>query len=122
MKKYFPIVEIFGETELASHLKVNIDYELGGYSYATGRKSRRGYYVYVTPVTIKKHDTYNSESLIMFSGFKTLLKEVKRQSKSAVIEVEQLFTDESKFKALQVMVKHQLQSQYVIDFENPSEN
>ncbi len=63
-------------------IKVSVGYELGGWGVLNGEYSKRGYYVYVQPVT----RSGGMESFTLFDGFKMLLKEVKRQSKKAESE------------------------------------
>lgn len=72
MKKY---VEKDGQT-----FAVEVMYSKGGISYFTGKHEARGYYLNVRPVTLEKGDGYTSESFMIFSGYKHLLKEVKRKS------------------------------------------
>lgn len=65
--------------DMDQEVKVSVGYELGGWGMLSGEHSRRGYYVYVQPVTRGG----GMESYTLFDGFKQLLKEVKRQSKKA---------------------------------------
>lgn len=65
--------------DMDQEVKVSVGYELGGWGMLSGEYSRRGYYVYVQPVT----RSGGMESFTLFDGFKLLLKEVKRQSKKA---------------------------------------
>lgn len=68
--------------DMDQEVKVSVGYELGGWGMLSGQYSRRGYYVYVQPVT----RSGGVESCTLFDGFKQLLKEVKRQSKKAESE------------------------------------
>lgn len=68
--------------DMDQEVKVSVGYELGGWGMLSGEYSRRGYYVYVQPVT----RSGGTESFTLFDGFKMLLKEVKRQSKKAESE------------------------------------
>ena len=68
--------------DVDQEVKVSVGYELGGWGMLSGEYSRRGYYVYVQPVTRRN----GMESFTLFDGFKMLLKEVKRQSKKAESE------------------------------------
>lgn len=68
--------------DMDQEVKVSVGYELGGWGMLNGEYSRRGYYVYVQPVTRRD----GMESFTLFDGFKMLLKEVKRQSKKAESE------------------------------------
>jgi hypothetical protein len=56
-------------------------YSLGGINYFSGENNRRGIYLSVTPVTLSDNGGFTSESSVMFSGLKMLLKELKRFSK-----------------------------------------
>lgn len=77
MKAYFKVEDTMQE------VKVTVGYELGGHNPLSGSNSRRGYYVYVQPVT---RDGI-SESFSLFDGFKVLLRGVSRRSKKAEQEV-----------------------------------
>jgi hypothetical protein len=66
------------------HLKVKVDYELGGMNYFSGQVSKRGYYLYVYPVQIDTTDNrVKVESFTFFKGGKKLLMEVGRKSQKA---------------------------------------
>jgi len=66
------------------HLKVKVDYELGGMNYFSGQVSKRGYYLYVYPVQIETRDgRITIESFTMFNGGKKLLLEASRKSQKA---------------------------------------
>jgi CDP-diacylglycerol pyrophosphatase len=92
MKKYFKVKENSGITE--NNIKITIDYELGGHNVFSGNVNRRGYYLYAQPVTLTENEyngrSYTSESIVMFSGFKVLLKEVGRKSEKAYKEAVEL--------------------------------
>ena len=119
MKKYYPVLKTFNEAYEATHLKIEVKYEIGGYSYATHRETRRGYYVYVTPVRREDKGTYTMESACMFTGFKSLVKEVKRKSNKSLLESEEIFIGD-RFKALEVMIKNSdVGTNYAIDLDNP---
>lgn len=81
MKKYFAIK---GSTN--DFIKVSTGYEKGGISVWTGKDSKRGYYVYVTPV--QRDNRFESQTL--FDGYKQLLKEVGRAGKKAEAEAENM--------------------------------
>lgn len=76
MKAYFKV------RSREEEIKVTVGYDLGGLNAFSGNHSRRGYYIYVQPVT----RTGLSESCTLFDGFKKCLKEVSKQSKKAKIE------------------------------------
>ena len=64
-------------------LQVEVYYDLGGYSYLSGTKNPRGYYLSVTPVLVKEHSV---EYSFNDRGYKTLLLEVKRKRKKRADE------------------------------------
>lgn len=60
-------------------LKIKIGYELGGYSYFTGKVSKRGIYIYLQEV--EKGNGWEKFTLLGKSNdYKILLKELKRQN------------------------------------------
>ena len=75
-------------------VKVETYYNLGGMNYFTYKVELRGYYLSVTPVERINRGSYITESCTAFSGYKMLLKEVKRKSKKAEMEAEQIAADE----------------------------
>ena len=70
-----------------NHLEITLDYSLGGYNYWNGNTDGRGYYLYVTPVSVGKSEynghEYETVSQILGQGSKMLLKQVARKSKKA---------------------------------------
>jgi hypothetical protein len=67
------------ENPQATHLKIEVYYNLGGWNYFTGVKEGRGIYLSVSPVTrtvLKGGGT--SESYKGFSGIKQLVKPMAR--------------------------------------------
>ena len=76
MKKY---IELKEKTRNATHLKIEVYYNKGGYNAFTGKDEKRGYYVSVSPV----EKCGNLESFIAFSGIKQLLIDVTRKSEKA---------------------------------------
>ena len=74
-------------------VKVEVYYSLGGMNYFTYKVEPRGYYLSVTPVEKINRGSYVTESCAAFSGYKMLLKEVKRKSKKAEMEAEQIAAD-----------------------------
>lgn len=77
-------------------IKLEVYYDLGGYSYATYREKPRGYYVGVIPVEREDRGGYCLESFAAFTGGKLLLKECNRRSKKAEAEALAILTDELK--------------------------
>ena len=91
MKKY---LELAPNDAGSTHLKAEVIYNLGGYSYWTSRTEQRGYYLHVSPVKRETRD-YNGravvlESFVAFSGYKQLVKPVTRKSAKAEAEAETL--------------------------------
>lgn len=80
MKKYFELQE---KTVVATHIKAEIFYSIGGYNYFTYKQEKRGYYISVTPVTYQNKNGTITEGFSAFSGIKLLLKEVSRKSAKA---------------------------------------
>ena len=79
MKRYVELEK----NELATHLKIETRYDLGGPNWAYGGTTKRGYYLHVTPVKRETRDGYALESFVAFTGVKQLLKEVTRKSAKA---------------------------------------
>ena len=76
MKKY---IELKNPGKYATHLRIELFYDLGGYNYFTGRQTPRGYYLSVSPVAREGY----MESFTAFSGIKQLVKAVARKSEKA---------------------------------------
>jgi hypothetical protein len=89
MKKYIPVKE----TEYATHIKIELRYNLGGISWATYQPEKRGYYLHVTPVKRETRDGYALESFTAFTGYKQLVKEVTRKSVKAEAAAEAAAAD-----------------------------
>lgn len=72
-----------GET----HLRVSMDYDLGGINYFNGKMNERGYYLYCIPCALSdsefKGRTYTSVKTCVGKSLKKLLKKVTRKSKKA---------------------------------------
>jgi hypothetical protein len=77
-------------------LKINVYYNKGGMNYFHGKEERRGYYLSVTPVEIEQRNGYQTESVLMFSGAKRLVLEVKRQSDKAYNQAVAMHNEELK--------------------------
>ena len=79
MKKYIELIE----NEKATHLCIELYYDLGGTSWATYQPKERGYYLRVVPV--KKETRYGVqwESFVAFTGYSQLIKPVTRKSAKA---------------------------------------
>lgn len=88
MKKYSALKE---NRQNATHLKIELRYSKGGMNYFTYQHERRGYYLMITPVERKDYGNgLMMEGMVVFSGIKKLLKEVKRQSAKAEAEAESM--------------------------------
>ena len=90
-------------------VKVETYYNLGGMNYFTYKVELRGYYLSVTPVERINRGSYIMESYTAFSGYKMLLKEVKRKSKKAEMEAEQIAADEMQRIIDQVLMEQGLE-------------
>lgn len=90
-------------------VKVEVYYNLGGINYFTYEVEPRGYYLSVSPVERVNRGGYIMESCAAFSGYKTLLKEVKRKSKKAEAEAEQIAAERMKPIIDRVLIEQGLQ-------------
>lgn len=86
MKKY---IELQEKTSHATHLLIELRYNLGGINYFTYKQEPRGYYLSVSPVKLEHRDGYTLESYTAFTGTKYLVKEVTRKSAKAEKEAEE---------------------------------
>lgn len=89
-KKY---IEATGKD--CNRLQITLDYSLGGYNYWNGNNEGRGYYLYVSPVTVTSRPfsdgtPYETVSQILGQGIKKLIKPVQRKSKKAEAEAIEL--------------------------------
>ena len=89
MKKYIPVKE----SEYATHIKIELRYNLGGFNCFTYAQEKRGYYLHVTPVKRETRDGYGLESFAAFTGYKQLVKEVTRKSAKAEAAAEAATAD-----------------------------
>ena len=90
MKKY---IELQEKTRNATHLLIELRYNLGGFNYFTHKQEKRGYYLSVSPVALEQRDGYTLESYTAFTGTKYLVKEVARKSTKAEREAEETASD-----------------------------
>ena len=95
MKKYIPVKE---NQHGFTHIKMEVFYTLGGYSYFSSHQTPRGYYLSALPVKREAHN-YNGQTVMTesyialsraLSGAKSLLKPVARKSDKAEKEAEAL--------------------------------
>lgn len=86
MKRYVELEK----NELATHLKIETRYDLGGPNWAYGGTTKRGYYLSVMPVTRENRNGYWLETYVGFTGSKQLLKEVTRKSAKAEATAEEI--------------------------------
>lgn len=84
MKKYIPVKE----SEKATHLKIELRYNLGGLGFASYTPEPRGYYLHVTPVKRYNRDGVNWEQFTAFTGVKHCVKTVSRKSAKAEADAE----------------------------------
>lgn len=84
MKKY---IELAGNGT-ATHIKIELRYNLGGFNCFTYTEEKRGYYLHVSPVTRENRNGYTMESFTAFSGVKQLIKPVSRKSAKAERDAE----------------------------------
>lgn len=71
--------------EKYNNIEIKLSYNLGGINYFTGNKDPRGYYLYITPITITQKDGYTTQSFTISAdpdtkGIKYFLKETKRKN------------------------------------------
>lgn len=85
MKRYVELTE----TTRATHIVIEIKYNLGGFNCFTYAQEKRGYYLHVYPVTRETRDGYTTESFTAFTGTKRCIKEVTRKSAKAAAQAEQ---------------------------------
>lgn len=62
----------------ATHIKIELNYNIGGMNYFSCRTEERGLYLSVTPVSRVQREGYVSESYSAFSGIKMLVKPMAR--------------------------------------------
>lgn len=86
MKKYIELKP----NAAATHIKIEVYYNLGGYNVFSYRNEPRGYYLSVTPVTRENCGSYTTETVTAFSGVKQLIKEVSRKSAKAEASAEKI--------------------------------
>lgn len=87
MKKY---VKVQTNSQGVTHLKIELYYNLGGMNYFTNRVENRGYHLSVSPIKKVEKNGYISETYTAYSGITQNVKEVKRKSKKAELEAEQI--------------------------------
>lgn len=80
-EKYYALTK--GNTNAVN---VTVYYHLGGYNMFTYEPIKRGYYISITPCNKVKRDGYSTIETAAFSGYKTLIKELKRDSQKAFDE------------------------------------
>ena len=67
-------------------INVSVYYNIGGRNMFTYEPVKRGYYISITPCNKVKQNGYNTIETIAFSGYKMLIKELKRDSQKAFDE------------------------------------
>lgn len=76
-----------------TELKITLTYNKGGLNYFNYKTEKRGYYLSVSPIEVERRgDGVTMECYKAFSGYKSLILEVKRQSdkqyKTAIEQIE----------------------------------
>lgn len=99
-------LELKTKNHNATHLKVEVYYDLGGMNYFTYTVKKRGYYISVTPVTYSKFNGMIVEGCTAFTGVYQLVKEVSRKSAKAANEAVEL---SNRFK--KTLIDHVLKKQ-----------
>jgi hypothetical protein len=79
-KKIIKDIPIKGGNTKANVLRVEVNYQLGGWNYFTGVKENRGLYLSVSPLEVGDGFT----GYVGFSGVKKHVKEMKRFSKKTL--------------------------------------
>lgn len=77
--------EVDKKIDKFNNLEICFFYDLGGYSYYSGRENKRGYYVGLVPCNIKERNGYMTVETTMYRGAKINLKETSRFSKKQFI-------------------------------------
>lgn len=80
MEKYFETSKI----EDATHIKVSVSYQPGGWNSFTHKEEPRGIYVFIYPVKVIQRDGYSIEQVSAYSGCKTCVKDQKRNAPKSV--------------------------------------
>lgn len=84
-KKYIQLAD----NASATHLKIELYYNIGGMNYFTYKTEARGYYLSVSPVSRTRADYgVTMESYTAFTGIKECVKTVSRKSAKAEAEAE----------------------------------
>lgn len=83
------------EVKRNNAIDVSVRYSKGGTNWATGMNEKRGYYFSISPVSLSRENGYTSCSYSAFSGYKTLIREIGRNSKKAYEEAVK-FMEENK--------------------------
>ena len=100
IKKYFDvpsgkITDHAGKEWKCNKLKCQCKYREGGHNFGTGQIDKRGYYMDVSPVTVRDIDGEGliSESMAGFSGFYMLLVECGRRGNGAAKKAAAMFNE-----------------------------
>ena len=107
MKKYIAVKPNKGNI---THLRVDLDYQLGGMNVFTYKREPRGYYLSVCPV--ERENRGNGvvmESFTAFTGTKMLVKEVTRKSAKAEREAEDYAATRERELIDYILAKHGLE-------------
>lgn len=106
MKKYIDLKL----NAAATHLKIEVYYNLGGHNVFTGKDEPRGYYLSVSPVERRRTDYgITTETYVAFSGIKECIKPVGRKSAKAEKEAENIALDRENKLIEYVCIKNGLE-------------
>ena len=76
-------VKIKNNAGKETHLRISMDYTLGGTNWYSHEEITRGYYLYAIPCELSNRGSYTEVSTVLGRGLKILLKPVARRSKKA---------------------------------------
>ena len=85
----YPIVPV----NKCNYLQVEVYYSLGGMNYFSGRSESRGYYLSISPIEVGSVAGGNLISYTAFTGYKFLLFESGRKSKSGMDKAIKMFEE-----------------------------
>jgi hypothetical protein len=83
-------------------VKFTVRFNQGGINYSNYKQEKKGFYVHFQPMQITQNEGYITEEYGMFSGFKLLISEEKRDSKKKLLQYNSAFNCDSVREKLQV--------------------
>lgn len=90
LEKHYKITE---NVDGNNAISVAISYNKGGTNFFTYDHEKRGWYFSITPCAVERHDGYSTISIIAFSGYKMLIREIGRNSQKAYDEAVKFMQD-----------------------------